>query len=95
MAPTTVIPLHPEPVCLIRGCPGVPRPSPDLSQLPLTSLDTPPPQPPPTPGRPAVTAPVPQLNFSEHLYFENGLQNLKAGAQRSLKKLRKKVDQNL
>ncbi|XP_066121288.1 membrane metallo-endopeptidase-like 1 [Saccopteryx bilineata] len=35
------------------------------------------------------------LNFSEHLYFENGLQNLKAGAQRSLRKLRKKVDQNL
>ncbi|XP_024616016.1 membrane metallo-endopeptidase-like 1 [Neophocaena asiaeorientalis asiaeorientalis] len=35
------------------------------------------------------------LNFSEHLYFENGLQNLKAGAQRSLKKLREKVDQNL
>ncbi|XP_053777819.1 membrane metallo-endopeptidase-like 1 [Desmodus rotundus] len=36
-----------------------------------------------------------KLDFSEHLYFENGLQNLKAGAQRSLKKLRKKVDQNL
>ncbi|XP_054439972.1 membrane metallo-endopeptidase-like 1 [Pteronotus mesoamericanus] len=36
-----------------------------------------------------------KLSFSEHLYFENGLQNLKAGAQRSLKKLRKKVDQNL
>ncbi|TKC42938.1 hypothetical protein EI555_019468, partial [Monodon monoceros] len=35
------------------------------------------------------------LNFSEHLYFENGLQNLKAGTQRSLKKLREKVDQNL
>ncbi|XP_016074709.1 PREDICTED: membrane metallo-endopeptidase-like 1 [Miniopterus natalensis] len=35
------------------------------------------------------------LNFSEHLYFENGLQNLKAVAQRSLKRLRKKVDQNL
>ncbi|XP_011384068.1 membrane metallo-endopeptidase-like 1, partial [Pteropus vampyrus] len=35
------------------------------------------------------------LNFSEHLYFENSLQNLKAGAQRSLKKLREKVDQNL
>ncbi|XP_019514074.1 PREDICTED: membrane metallo-endopeptidase-like 1 [Hipposideros armiger] len=35
------------------------------------------------------------LNFSESLYFENGLQNLKAGAQRSLKKLREKVDQNL
>ncbi|XP_060055892.1 membrane metallo-endopeptidase-like 1 isoform X2 [Erinaceus europaeus] len=35
------------------------------------------------------------LNFSEDLYFENGLQNLKAGAQRSLKKLREKVDQNL
>ncbi|XP_037002892.2 membrane metallo-endopeptidase-like 1 isoform X1 [Artibeus jamaicensis] len=36
-----------------------------------------------------------KLDFSEHRYFENGLQNLKAGAQRSLKKLRKKVDQNL
>uniref|UniRef100_H0WNI6 Membrane metalloendopeptidase like 1 n=1 Tax=Otolemur garnettii TaxID=30611 RepID=H0WNI6_OTOGA len=35
------------------------------------------------------------LNFSEDLYFENGLQNLRAGAQRSLKKLREKVDQNL
>uniref|UniRef100_A0A8C6BT79 Membrane metalloendopeptidase like 1 n=1 Tax=Monodon monoceros TaxID=40151 RepID=A0A8C6BT79_MONMO len=35
------------------------------------------------------------LNFSEHLYFENRLQNLKAGTQRSLKKLREKVDQNL
>nr|XP_035945490.1 membrane metallo-endopeptidase-like 1 isoform X6 [Halichoerus grypus] len=35
------------------------------------------------------------LNFSEDKYFENGLQNLKAGAQRSLKKLREKVDQNL
>ncbi|XP_027621230.1 membrane metallo-endopeptidase-like 1 isoform X3 [Tupaia chinensis] len=35
------------------------------------------------------------LNFSEDLYFENGLQNLKAGAHRSLKKLREKVDQNL
>ncbi|XP_027460834.1 membrane metallo-endopeptidase-like 1 isoform X6 [Zalophus californianus] len=35
------------------------------------------------------------LNFSEDKYFENGLQNLKAGAQRSLKKLRETVDQNL
>ncbi|XP_047583983.1 membrane metallo-endopeptidase-like 1 isoform X3 [Lutra lutra] len=35
------------------------------------------------------------LNFSEDQYFENGLQNLKAGAQRSLKRLREKVDQNL
>ncbi|XP_077007654.1 membrane metallo-endopeptidase-like 1 isoform X2 [Tamandua tetradactyla] len=35
------------------------------------------------------------LNFSEDLYFENSLQNLQAGAQRSLKKLREKVDQNL
>ncbi|XP_008850877.1 membrane metallo-endopeptidase-like 1 [Nannospalax galili] len=35
------------------------------------------------------------LNFSEVQYFENGLQNLKASAQRSLKKLREKVDQNL
>uniref|UniRef100_A0A8D2AFB6 Membrane metalloendopeptidase like 1 n=1 Tax=Sciurus vulgaris TaxID=55149 RepID=A0A8D2AFB6_SCIVU len=35
------------------------------------------------------------LNFSEDLYFENGLQNLKASAHRSLKKLREKVDQNL
>lgn len=36
-----------------------------------------------------------QLIFSEDLYFENGLQNLKASAQRSLKKLREKVDHNL
>ncbi|XP_036918026.1 membrane metallo-endopeptidase-like 1 [Sturnira hondurensis] len=36
-----------------------------------------------------------KLDFSEHRYFENSLQNLKAGAQQSLKKLRKKVDQNL
>ncbi|XP_037356042.1 membrane metallo-endopeptidase-like 1 isoform X2 [Talpa occidentalis] len=35
------------------------------------------------------------LNFSEDMYFENGLQNLKASAQRSLKKLREKVDQHL
>ncbi|XP_021099137.1 membrane metallo-endopeptidase-like 1 isoform X1 [Heterocephalus glaber] len=35
------------------------------------------------------------LNFSEDLYFENTLQNLKASAHRSLRKLRKKVDQNL
>ncbi|XP_031235568.1 membrane metallo-endopeptidase-like 1 isoform X2 [Mastomys coucha] len=35
------------------------------------------------------------LSFSEDLYFENGLQNLKNNAQKSLKKLRKKVDQNL
>uniref|UniRef100_P0C1T0-4 Isoform 4 of Membrane metallo-endopeptidase-like 1 n=1 Tax=Rattus norvegicus TaxID=10116 RepID=P0C1T0-4 len=35
------------------------------------------------------------LTFSEDLYFENGLQNLKNNAQRSLKKLREKVDQNL
>ncbi|GAB1289319.1 Membrane metallo-endopeptidase-like 1 [Apodemus speciosus] len=35
------------------------------------------------------------LTFSEDLYFENGLQNLKNNARRSLKKLREKVDQNL
>uniref|UniRef100_A0A2I3GVM4 Membrane metalloendopeptidase like 1 n=1 Tax=Nomascus leucogenys TaxID=61853 RepID=A0A2I3GVM4_NOMLE len=35
------------------------------------------------------------LNFSEDLYFENSLQNLKVGAQRSLRKLREKVDPNL
>ncbi|XP_057640671.1 membrane metallo-endopeptidase-like 1 [Chionomys nivalis] len=35
------------------------------------------------------------LIFSEDLYFENGLQNLKASAQRSLKKLREKVDHSL
>ncbi|KAM6172342.1 membrane metallo-endopeptidase-like 1 isoform 2-T2 [Erethizon dorsatum] len=35
------------------------------------------------------------LNFSEDLYFENALQNLKANAHRSLRKLREKVDQNL
>ncbi|XP_078497054.1 membrane metallo-endopeptidase-like 1 isoform X1 [Lissotriton helveticus] len=33
------------------------------------------------------------LNFSEHKYFENILENLQAGAQKSLKKLREKVDQ--
>ncbi|XP_070461072.1 membrane metallo-endopeptidase-like 1 isoform X2 [Equus przewalskii] len=36
-----------------------------------------------------------KLHFSEDLYFENGLQNLKASAHRSIKKLREKVDQNL
>uniref|UniRef100_A0A7N5JK99 Membrane metalloendopeptidase like 1 n=1 Tax=Ailuropoda melanoleuca TaxID=9646 RepID=A0A7N5JK99_AILME len=36
-----------------------------------------------------------KLNFSEDQYFENSLQNLKAGAQRSLKKLREKADQSL
>ncbi|XP_006903498.1 PREDICTED: membrane metallo-endopeptidase-like 1-like [Elephantulus edwardii] len=35
------------------------------------------------------------LDFSEDLYFENTLQNLKASAQRSIKKLREKVDPNL
>uniref|UniRef100_A0A8I3W860 Membrane metalloendopeptidase like 1 n=1 Tax=Callithrix jacchus TaxID=9483 RepID=A0A8I3W860_CALJA len=35
------------------------------------------------------------LNFSEDLYFENGLQNLKVGAQRGLRKLREKADPNL
>ncbi|XP_023555292.1 membrane metallo-endopeptidase-like 1 isoform X2 [Octodon degus] len=35
------------------------------------------------------------LNFSEDLYFENALQNLKASAHRSLRKLRERVDQNL
>ncbi|XP_052034288.1 membrane metallo-endopeptidase-like 1 [Apodemus sylvaticus] len=35
------------------------------------------------------------LTFSEDLYFENGLQNLRNNARRSLKKLREKVDQNL
>ncbi|KFO31778.1 Membrane metallo-endopeptidase-like 1 [Fukomys damarensis] len=35
------------------------------------------------------------LNFSEDLYFENTLQNLKASAHRSLRKLQEKVDQNL
>ncbi|KAK2492910.1 hypothetical protein MC885_009191 [Smutsia gigantea] len=36
-----------------------------------------------------------KLNFLEDLYFENSLQNLKASAHRSLKRLREKVDQNL
>lgn len=61
-----------------------------------STFDLPPPRAPADMAQgPAVTAPLLQLNFSEHLYFENSLQNLKAGAQRSLKKLREKVDQNL
>ncbi|POI23735.1 hypothetical protein CIB84_012517 [Bambusicola thoracicus] len=35
------------------------------------------------------------LNFSEHNYFENILENLRAGAQKSLKKLRERVDQDM
>ncbi|XP_067826373.1 membrane metallo-endopeptidase-like 1 isoform X3 [Heptranchias perlo] len=35
------------------------------------------------------------LNFSENKYFENILENLKAGAQKSLKKLRQRVDQDV
>uniref|UniRef100_A0A452INC5 Uncharacterized protein n=1 Tax=Gopherus agassizii TaxID=38772 RepID=A0A452INC5_9SAUR len=35
------------------------------------------------------------LNFSEHKYFENSLENLRAGAQKSLKKLRERVDQDI
>nr|XP_014429869.1 membrane metallo-endopeptidase-like 1 [Pelodiscus sinensis] len=35
------------------------------------------------------------LNFSEHKYFENILENLRAGAQKSLKKLRERVDQEI
>ncbi|XP_051895419.1 membrane metallo-endopeptidase-like 1 [Pristis pectinata] len=35
------------------------------------------------------------LNFSESKYFENILENLKAGIQKSLRKLREKVDQDL
>ncbi|RLV95089.1 hypothetical protein DV515_00012954 [Chloebia gouldiae] len=35
------------------------------------------------------------LNFSEHNYFENILENLRAGAQKSLKKLRERVDQDV
>ncbi|OXB56601.1 hypothetical protein ASZ78_009816 [Callipepla squamata] len=35
------------------------------------------------------------LNFSEHSYFENILENLRAGAQKSLKKLRERVDQDI
>ncbi|NWH73284.1 MMEL1 protein, partial [Piaya cayana] len=35
------------------------------------------------------------LNFSEHSYFENILENLRAGAQKSLRKLRERVDQDL
>uniref|UniRef100_A0A8C6Z4Z0 Membrane metalloendopeptidase like 1 n=1 Tax=Nothoprocta perdicaria TaxID=30464 RepID=A0A8C6Z4Z0_NOTPE len=36
-----------------------------------------------------------QLNFSEHKYFENILENLRVGAQKSLKKLRERVDQDI
>uniref|UniRef100_A0A8C3SK79 Membrane metalloendopeptidase like 1 n=1 Tax=Chelydra serpentina TaxID=8475 RepID=A0A8C3SK79_CHESE len=36
-----------------------------------------------------------QLNFNEHKYFENSLENLRAGAQKSLKKLRERVDQDI
>uniref|UniRef100_A0A8C3U7D2 Membrane metalloendopeptidase like 1 n=1 Tax=Catharus ustulatus TaxID=91951 RepID=A0A8C3U7D2_CATUS len=36
-----------------------------------------------------------KLNFSEHNYFENILENLQAGAQKSLKKLRERVDQDI
>lgn len=36
-----------------------------------------------------------QLNFSEHSYFENILENLRAGAQKSLRKLRERVDQDM
>lgn len=77
------LPLQPEPVSQsgAEACPHLPLTSPFRGPLW-------------TPGL-AVTAPLLQLNFSEHLYFENSLQNLKAGAQRSLKKLREKVDQNL
>ncbi|XP_067873227.1 membrane metallo-endopeptidase-like 1 isoform X3 [Heterodontus francisci] len=35
------------------------------------------------------------LNFSENKYFENVLENLKAGAQKSLRKLREQVDQDV
>uniref|UniRef100_A0A8B9FVC3 Membrane metalloendopeptidase like 1 n=1 Tax=Amazona collaria TaxID=241587 RepID=A0A8B9FVC3_9PSIT len=35
------------------------------------------------------------LNFSEHSYFENILENLRAGAQKSLRKLRERVDQDI
>uniref|UniRef100_A0A8C3XP26 Membrane metalloendopeptidase like 1 n=1 Tax=Chelydra serpentina TaxID=8475 RepID=A0A8C3XP26_CHESE len=35
------------------------------------------------------------LNFNEHKYFENSLENLRAGAQKSLKKLRERVDQDI
>ncbi|XP_077168912.1 membrane metallo-endopeptidase-like 1 isoform X2 [Paroedura picta] len=35
------------------------------------------------------------LTFSEHEYFENILANLRAGAQKSLRKLRERVDQDL
>ncbi|XP_043918914.1 membrane metallo-endopeptidase-like 1 isoform X2 [Protopterus annectens] len=34
------------------------------------------------------------LHFSENKYFENTLENLRAGAQKSLKKLRERVDQD-
>lgn len=37
----------------------------------------------------------PKLNFSEELYFENILENLKSEAHKSLKKLREAVDPDL
>lgn len=36
-----------------------------------------------------------KLNFSEELYFENILENLKSEAHKSLKKLREAVDPDL
>uniref|UniRef100_A0A4X2MDM0 Membrane metalloendopeptidase like 1 n=1 Tax=Vombatus ursinus TaxID=29139 RepID=A0A4X2MDM0_VOMUR len=36
-----------------------------------------------------------QLNFKEDMFFENTLENLKSNAQKSLKKLREKVDQDV
>lgn len=62
---------------------------PQPSALPLTLLGTQP------EGQSCQALFSSQLIFSEDLYFENGLQNLKASAQRSLKKLREKVDHNL
>lgn len=38
---------------------------------------------------------TPKLNFSEDLYFENILENLKSEAHKSLKKLREAVDPDL
>ncbi|KAG8505481.1 Membrane metallo-endopeptidase-like 1 [Galemys pyrenaicus] len=68
----------------VRPRPAPPEPAPGTPQPPLTR-----------PPRASSDRPLLQLNFSEDLYFENGLQNLRASAQRSLKKLREKVDQHL
>ncbi|XP_058848919.1 membrane metallo-endopeptidase-like 1 isoform X2 [Acipenser ruthenus] len=46
-------------------------------------------------GNPKLDMEYAHLNFSELNYFENILENLRAGAQKSLKKLRERVDPEL